>query len=123
MYFDQRSLEPHIDFNWTLINNFSYYQEIQLNFSRPLSVSVGDTPDVVVVLLTAMIVDKTTDLKVRRNFRLSAPLPMLVSSAAELKKLNAISNTFENSAKSLFYAYLLINLLFSFAMGMLRGTF
>ena len=70
-----------------------------------------------------MIVDKTTDQKVRRNFRLAAPLPMLISSAAELKKLNTISDTFENSTKSMFYAYLVINFLFSFAMGMLWGTF
>ena len=48
---------------------------------------------------------------------------MLLSSAAELKKLNKISNTFENSTKSIFYTYLIINLLFSFAMGMLWGTF
>ncbi len=48
---------------------------------------------------------------------------MLISSAAELKKLNTISDTFENSTKSMFYAYLVINFLFSFAMGMLWGTF
>ena len=94
-----------------------------MNFSRPLSVSVGDTPDVIVVIITGMIVDKTTDQKVMRNFRLSAALPMLISSAAEFKKLNKISDTFENSSKSMFYAYLIINLLFSFAMGMLWGTF
>ena len=48
---------------------------------------------------------------------------MLISSAAELKKLNTISDTFENSTKSMFYTYLVINFLFSFAMGMLWGTF
>jgi hypothetical protein len=48
---------------------------------------------------------------------------MLVSSADELKKLNKISDTLGNSARSMFYAYLVINFLFSFAMGMLWGTF
>jgi hypothetical protein len=48
---------------------------------------------------------------------------MLISSAAELKKLNRIADAFGNSTKSMFYAYLVINVLFSFAMGMLWGTF
>ena len=48
---------------------------------------------------------------------------MLVSSADELKKLNKISDTLGNSARSMFCAYLVINFLFSFAMGMLWGTF
>jgi hypothetical protein len=55
---------------------------------------MGDTADVVIVFLTAQIDDKTTVQKNKRNFRLKAPLPMLISSAAELKKLNKIADTF-----------------------------
>ena len=81
-------------FNWTLVKNFSNSLNIQCNFSRPLSVSMGDTPDAVIVILTALMEDKTTEQKVKRSFRLSAPLPLLLSSAAELKKLNNIAGTF-----------------------------
>lgn len=28
VYYDQRSLEPRIDFNWTLVKNYSNYLEI-----------------------------------------------------------------------------------------------
>jgi hypothetical protein len=58
-----------------------------------------------------------------RWFRLKDDLPMLIGSAAELKKLNTISKSLESGSCSFLWIYMVCNILFSFALGMLWGTF
>jgi hypothetical protein len=84
---------------------------------------VGDSPDAIIIQLLVLMTDKNSGATIMKKFYLSGSLPMLISSAQELQKLTSISNTFGDSSRAMFYAYLAINLLFSFAMGMLWGTF
>ena len=48
---------------------------------------------------------------------------MLIGSKKELDLLNRISDSIGNSATIIFWVYLVVNILFGFALGMLWGTF
>lgn len=56
-------------------------------------------------------------------YPLQAALPMLIGSQTELDKLTKISDSIGNTASVIFWVYLVVNVLFGFALGMLWGTF
>ena len=53
--FEQLSAETAIDFNWTLTSSLNQSLQIQLNFSRPLAVSMGKILDRLHVYLPIVI--------------------------------------------------------------------
>ena len=50
-------------------------------------------------------------------------MPLLIESAEQLKLLNGISDAMGDTTKYIFYIYLACNIVFSFAFGLLWGTF
>jgi hypothetical protein len=50
-------------------------------------------------------------------------LPMMIISEEELLRLNKISGSIGDSATTIFWVYLSVNVCFGFALGMLWGTF
>ena len=48
---------------------------------------------------------------------------MLIKNAADLKKLDSIADSIGQTSKMFLYIYLIINILFGFALGMLWGAF
>jgi hypothetical protein len=73
----QESYEYAIDFNWTLVGNTTDSFQLQLLFSKPLSVSVGDLADRLIVNL--VYVDP--NFNKLRYVKYSSDLPMLIASA------------------------------------------
>jgi len=90
-----------------------------MEFSMPLSVSVGRFADRVIIFLA--YVDPNTD---KLTFdKVSGDIPMLLKTAEELESLKAVAGAINNTSRSLFYIFLVCNILFSFALGQLWGTF
>lgn len=48
---------------------------------------------------------------------------MMIASAEELAKLTSIANGLGSGSRTFFWIYLVLNVFFSFALGMLWGTF
>ena len=117
--FDQRSYELPIDFNWTLAGNTTDSYKIQCEFSRPLSVSVGDESDRLVIFM-AYVSPHDNTIKYEM---LDADFPMLVADAEELVQLQQVAEAIGGTSRWLFYVFIVCNLLFSFALGQLWGTF
>ena len=94
-----------------------------MNFSRPLSVSTGSILDKVAIILPVYFTKNNSQEKELKWFRLRDNLPMLIGNATELKKLTGISKTLEQGSCTFLWIYMICNILFSFALGMLWGTF
>jgi hypothetical protein len=88
-----------------------------LNFSKPLSVSAGKTPDEVTIYLAYVYQGEL------RQKYLFGDLPQQVKSAEELKTLNEMAGGLGGATKYMFWIYLGVNVLFSFALGMLWASF
>lgn len=85
----------------------------------PLSVSVGEQADRVIVFLA--YVNPNTNKLIYDKF--SDDLPMLIESAEQLATLNAVADAIGGTSKWMFYIFVVCNVLFSFALGQLWGTF
>lgn len=79
--YDQRSYEAPISFSWNLTGSSEMAMsfEVQLNFSKPLSVSVGQDSDRLVVY-----VDAYDNWKNMTQHKVIEDIPMLIGSAEEL---------------------------------------
>lgn len=88
-----------------------------MNFSKPLSVSAGKRPDEVTIYLAYVYQGE------HRQKYLYGDLPLQVKSAEELKSLNKMADGLGGATKYMFWIYLAVNVLFSFALGMLWASF
>lgn len=88
-----------------------------MNFSKPLSVSAGKTPDEVTIYLAYVYQGEF------RQKYLFGDLPLQVKSAEELNTLTKMADSLGGATKYMFWIYLGVNVLFSFALGMLWASF
>lgn len=82
-----------------------------------MSVSVGTDMDRLVCY-----VDVYQD-KNMTQFKMVKDIPMQIASAEELQQLSSIADGIGNGSKTFFWVYVALNIFFSFALGMLWGTF